>query len=139
MSGQTRGEQDPTPEMLTLADNLRAMGYDIEPPQPGRTPNASIVARRDLEDRAVIVAVTADGRFRVTMTWVVGEWPSRDQIAGVAVRVIDAVSRAVTITGQVERAEQVVAVVASLDAIAPWASAATPEAPVADDGPAPKR
>ena len=114
--------------MPELEDTLREFGYDIEPTQSSASVTA-IVARRDLEDRAVVIAIDAGGRFRAEITWVVGEWPSRDEIAGVPVRVIDAVSRAVTVTGQMDGPEQVAEVVASLRTIVPWASVAEPEPP----------
>jgi hypothetical protein len=112
------------PALLTLVDNLRDRGYDIEPSPAAAGPIRDIVARRDLGDRAVMLAVDASGRFRAAITWVVGEWPSRDAIAGVPVRVVDAVSRAVTVTGEVESLEQILAVLDHLDANAPWASVA---------------
>ena len=76
--------------MPTLEDKLREFGYDIEPTQHGAPPT-TIVARRDSEDRAVVIAIDAGGRFRAAITWVVGEWPSRDEIAGVPVRAVDTV------------------------------------------------
>lgn len=119
------------PDLLTLAERLRDLGYDTEPSESdGRI--RDIVCRRDLGDRAVVVAVDASGRFRAAITWVVGEWPSRDEIEGIPVRVVDAVSRAVTVTGQVASLEQIVPLVAGLDANGPWAS-------VAASNPAPKR
>ena len=115
--------------MPALEDRLRELGYDIEPTQQGAPPTA-IVARRDLEDRVVVIAIDAGGRFRATITWVVGEWPSRDMIAGVPVRVVDAVSRAVTVTGQLDGPEQVAEAVAGLRTIAAWASVAESESPL---------
>ena len=112
-----------------IADRLREIGYDIASPQFGASPGGSIVARRDLGDRAVLLAIDAGGRFRAEITWVVGEWPSRDQIAGVPVQVVDAVSRAVTVTGQMLGPEQVLEVVTGLGAITSWASVAESEAP----------
>jgi hypothetical protein len=111
-----------------VADRLREIGYDIASPQSGAPPGRSIVARRDLGDRAVVLAIDAGGRFRAEITWVVGEWPSQDEIAGVPVQVVDAVSRAVTVTGQMAEPDQVVAAVAGLRTIAPWASVAESEA-----------
>jgi hypothetical protein len=108
---------------------LREIGYDIASPQSGAPPGGSIVARRDLGDRAVVIAIDAGGRFRAEITWIVGEWPSRDEVAGVPVRVVDAVSRAVTVTGQMAGPDQVFAVVSGLGAIASWASVAESEAP----------
>jgi hypothetical protein len=106
---------------------LREIGYDIASPQSSGPPGGSIVARRDLGDRAVVLAIDAGGRFRAEITWVVGEWPSRDEIAGVPVQVVDAVSRAVTVTGQMVGPEQVAAVVSALSTIASWASVADSE------------
>ena len=76
-----------------------------------------------------MLAIDAGGRFRAEITWVVGEWPSQDEIAGVPVRVVDAVSRAVTVTGQMAEPDQVVAVVTGLATIASWASLAESETP----------
>ena len=112
------------PDLLAVAEALRDLGYDIEPAHAGEGPVRDVVARRDLEDRTVMLAIDASGRFRAAITWVVGEWPSRDEVAGVPVRVVDAVSRAVTVTGQVESLDQILPVVTGLDANAPWASVA---------------
>ena len=112
-----------------IADRLREIGYDIASPQSGAPPGRSIVARRDLGNRAVVLAIDAGGRFRAEITWVVGEWPSQDEIAGVPVQVVDAVSRAVTVTGQMAELDQVVALVTSLGTIASWASVAESEVP----------
>src|SRR3954452_311578 len=115
--------------MPAIARGMRENGYDIASPQSGAPPGGSIVARRDLGDRAVVLAIDAGGRFRGEVTWVVGEWPSQDEIAGVAVRVVDSVSRAVTVTGQLSEPEQVVEVAAGLGTIAPWAGIPDSEAP----------
>ena len=76
-----------------------------------------------------MLAIDAGGRFRAEISWIVGEWPSQDEIAGVAVRVVDAVSRAVTVTGQLSGPEQVFEVVTGLGTIASWAGVAESEAP----------
>ena len=121
------------PDLLAIAESLRELRYDIQPSQLGDGPIRDIIARRDLEDRAVLLAIDASGRFRAAITWVVGEWPSRDEIAGVPVRVVDAVSRAVTVTGQVDSLAQLLPVVAGLDTNAPWVSVAAPESPPSGD------
>jgi hypothetical protein len=124
------GEGEPWAELLPgIADRLREIGYDIVSSQSGAPPGDSIVARRDLGDRAVVLAIDASGRFRAEITWVVGEWPSRDEVAGVQVHVVDAVSRAVTVTGQMSGPEQVVAVVSGLGTIASWAGVSGSEVP----------
>jgi hypothetical protein len=112
-----------------IADRLQEIGYDVASSQSGAPPGGSIVARRDLGDRAVVIAIDAGGRFRAEITWVVGEWPSRDEIAGVPVRVVDAVSRTVTVTGQMNGPNQVVAVIRDLGTIFPWASVSGSETP----------
>ena len=112
-----------------IADGLQKIGYDVVSPQSGAPPGGSIVARRDLGDRAVVLAIDAGGRFRAEITWVVGEWPSQDEIAGVAVQVVDAVSRAVTVTGQVSGPGQIFEVVTGLRTIIPWADVADSEVP----------
>ena len=118
-----------------IADSLRAIGYDIASSQSRSPPGGSIVARRDLGDRAVVLVVNAGGRFRAEITWIVGEWPSQDEIAGVVVQVVDAVSRAVMVSGQLSAPEQVVEVATSLEALAPWADVAHFQSPaVESDG-----
>ena len=112
-----------------IADRLREIGYDIASSQSGAPPGGSIVARRDHGDRAVVLAIDAGGRFRAEISWVVGEWPSRDEIAGVPVQVVDAVTREVTVTGQMAGPEQVIEVVTGLGTIASWASVTGSEAP----------
>lgn len=110
-----------------IADKLREIGYDIASSQSSAPPGGSIVAQRDLGDRAVVLAIDAGGRFRATITWVVGEWPSQDEVAGVTVQVVDAVSRAVTVTGQASGPVQVVEVVTGLGTIVPWADVSASE------------
>ena len=114
--------------MPAVEDRLREFGYDIESMTAGNAPR-TIVARRNLEERAVVIAIDVGGRFRAAITWVVGEWPSRDEIAGVPVRVVDAVSRTVTVTGQMDGPEQIAEVVAGLRTIASWASVVESEPP----------
>jgi hypothetical protein len=113
-----------------IADRLREIGYDIVSSQSSAPPGGSIVARRDLGDRVVVLAVDAGGRFRAEITWVVGEWPSQDEIAGVAVQIVDSVSRAVTVTGRLSGPEKVAEVVSGLGAIASWVDVADSEAPL---------
>ena len=129
MSDRSRGEERWRRALPDIADRLREIGYDIASPQSGAPPGGSIAARRDLGNRAVVLAIDASGRFRAEITWVVGEWPSRDKVAGVPVQVVDAVSRAVTVTGQMAGPEQVLEVVTGLGAIASWAGVAESEAP----------
>jgi hypothetical protein len=115
--------------MPRLGDRLREIGYDIASSPSGSPPGDSIVARRDLGDRAVVLAIDVSGRFRAEITWIVGEWPSRDEVAGVPVQVVDTVSRAVTVTGQMSGPDQVVAVVNGLGTIVSWARVSGSEAP----------
>ena len=129
MSGHDPIPETWDPDLLAVADSLRDLGYDIEASRLSEGPIREIIARRDLGDRAVMLAIDASGRFRAALTWVVGEWPSRDDVASVAVRVVDTVSRAVTVTGQVDSLDQILPVVAGLDTNVPWASVAAPEAP----------
>ena len=133
MSHPSQSEERWHEALPSIADRLRQIGYDIASSQSSASPGGSIVARQDRGDRAIVLAIDAGGRFRAEITWVVGEWPSRDEIAGVAVRVVDSVSRAVTITGQMSEPEQVLDVIASLGAIASWASVA--ESATVPEGP----
>ncbi|MFN8594307.1 MAG: hypothetical protein U0031_22870 [Thermomicrobiales bacterium] len=108
----------------SVADNLRDLGYDIEPAQPGQPVGATIVARRDLGERAILVALDAGGRFRIDLTWSVGEWAADDRLASVPVRVVNTLSRAASIAGVVQRPAQIVGVVAALGELASWAAPA---------------
>ena len=117
MSDLSRGREPWREALPAIRDRLQEIGYDIASPQSGAPPD-SIVARRDLGDRVIVLAIDAGGRFRAEITWVVGEWPSQEQIAGVPVQVVDAVSRAVTVTGELAGPEQVIEVVTSLGTIA---------------------
>ena len=112
------------PGLETLADTLRRFGYDIEPPRAGEPAARSIVARRDLGDRAVLVAVDAGGRFRIEITWIVEERATAESLAGANVRVVDTVTRAITITGEAGAVERLAAIVAALGAAANWAQPA---------------
>ncbi len=112
----------PTLDLAELADRLRGMGYDIEPETPGRPAGSAIIARRDLGERAVLLAIDQAGRLRVDLTWLVGEWPAQATLGGCAFRSVDRVSREVTLTGQVASAEQADAAVRELGAIEPWAA-----------------
>jgi hypothetical protein len=107
-----------------VADTLRDLGYDIEPAQPGEPRGATVVARRDLGDRAIVLVLDAGGRLRIDLTWTVGEWASRDELAGVPLRVVDTVARSTNLVGRIERPEDVGAVVAALGGIADWAAPA---------------
>ena len=107
----THGTEATRADPGELQETLRSFGYDID---PAATSGGAIVARRDLGDRVILLAIDANGRFRVEITWVVGEWPSRDEISGVPLRIVDAVTRAVTVTGQAERPGQFAEIVAAL-------------------------
>lgn len=129
MTDRSSGEERWHEAWPTMRDRLREIGYDIVSSESGRPLGGSIVARRDLGDRAVLFAIDAGGRFRVEISWVVGEWPSQDEIAGVPVQMIDAVSRTVTVTGHLSGPEQVVEVLSGLGTLAPWAGVAESGAP----------
>jgi hypothetical protein len=137
MTGTRKPSEMPWREVKgPLADRLRQLGYDIIPPRPGDPPDGSIVARRDLGDRAIELVLDGGGRFRAAFTWLVGEWPSRGGIAGIPVRAVDRVTRAVDVTGQVAAPGAFLDVIAGLDAFAPWASngdaaSAPPDQPAA--------
>lgn len=127
MNDRGYGEQRWRQALPAIADRLREIGYDIVSSQSGTPPGSSVVARRDHGDRAVLLAIDTGGRLRAEITWVVGEWPSQDEVAGVPLQVVDTVSRAVTVTGQMARPEQVLEIVAALGAIASWSSVAASE------------
>jgi hypothetical protein len=107
-----------------LADTLRRLGYDIEPSAPGQS--GGIVARLDRGERVVVLAIDASGRFRAEITWIVGEWPSWDEIAGVRLRVVDSVSRRITVTGQATGQAQMRAFLAAMDSLLPWTAEDSP-------------
>jgi hypothetical protein len=112
----------PTLDLAALADSLREIGYDIEPETAGRPAGSAIIARRDLGERVVLLAIDQAGRLRADLTWLVGEWPAQVTLGGWTFRSVDRVSREVTLTGQVASAEQAAAVVQELGVIEPWAA-----------------
>ncbi|MCA9877769.1 MAG: hypothetical protein KC442_08305, partial [Thermomicrobiales bacterium] len=114
--------QAPPVDLAALTDSLRAMGYDIEPETPGRPAGSAVIARRDLGERTVLLAIDRAGRFRADLTWLVGEWPAQVTLAGVALRCADRVIREATLTGQLASIAEATAVVAHLGAIEPWAA-----------------
>jgi hypothetical protein len=127
-------------DLVALADSLRKMGYDIEPetPERGRPTGNAIIARRDLGERVVLLAIDRSGRLRADLTWLVGEWPAQVTLGGVGLRSVDRVSREVTLTGQVASNEQATDVVQGLGAIEPWAAPGDGAgAPAADIPPPP--
>jgi hypothetical protein len=111
-----------TLDLAELADSLRGMGYDIEPETAGRPAGSAIIARRDLGERVVLLAIDQAGRLRADLTWLVGEWPAQVTLGGAILRSADRVSREVTLTGQVASAEQAVAAVRELGSIESWAA-----------------
>lgn len=114
---------DQPPISLTLlANSLRGLGYEIEPGHPGEALGASLVARQDRGDRVVVLVLDASGRFRIDLTWTIGEWSAREELAAMPVRVVDTVSRSTNITGQLEFTEDILEVVAALGGIVDWAS-----------------
>ncbi len=110
-----------------LVERLRSLGYDIETPQPGVPSSASIVARRDRGDQALLFTADSGGRFRAEITWRVGEWPSNLEIGGVPALIVDGVTRSISVAGQAAGEQQLIDVLAGLEAIAPWADSAAEE------------
>lgn len=125
-------------DAAALSAALRSSGYDVEPPRPGDPPWSSIVARRDLEDRGILLTVDRGGRFRIEITWLVGEWPSRQEISGIPVRVVDSVTRAVNLSGQLDEPMRLLDLVAGLGAIVSWASPASGDEVPPGIGPLPE-
>lgn len=116
----------PRIDLAGLADSLRGMGYDIEPetPERGRLAGSALIARRDLGERVVVLIADQAGRFRVTLTWLVGEWPAQVNVGGLGFRSVDRVSREVTLTGQTATLDEAVTVVRDLGEIESWAAPA---------------
>jgi hypothetical protein len=130
----------PILDLAELADTLRKMGYDIESetPERGRPAGRAITARRDLGEHAVLVVVDHSGRMRVSLTWLVGEWPAQVAVGGVSFRSVDRVAREITLTGQVLALDEAVAAVADLGSVEPWAAPLdVADAPMADMPPPP--
>lgn len=113
--------QDSTCSRLSLAavaDNLSRIGYDIEPEQPGDPPHSSVVARRDLGDRVIVVALDAGGRFRIDISSIADEWSQSLSVAGIPVRAVETVRRSLTLTGQIgsgDEASRLLAALSNLD------------------------
>lgn len=106
-----------------IANALRDLGYDIEPARPGDPPGSQVIARRDLGTRSILLIIDRSGRFRAEIAWLVGEWPSRMDLGKTEMRVVDRVTREVTVTGQLASISEALDAVQELGKIAPWASA----------------
>jgi hypothetical protein len=107
-----------------ITETLRSAGYDVDPARPGDPPGGSISARRDLGDRVILFTADRGGRFRIEITWLVGEWPSRQELAGIPVRTVDSVTRVVNVSGQFAQAWQLSDLMAALGEIVDWVGAA---------------
>jgi len=105
-----------------LVETLGRLGYDIEAPHAGDPLLGPLVARRDQGDRAVLFTADAGGRFRAEITWRIGEWPSILAIAGIPARVVDGVTRSISVAGQTDDEKRLVNVLAELEALMPWAN-----------------
>ena len=101
-----------------LPEMLRRFGYDIEAPREGETAGRSIVARRDRGDRVIVLAVDAAGRFRVDIAQVLAERAAQDAIAGAPVRLVETVTRALTIAGTITAWEQMAEFLEELEGFA---------------------
>jgi hypothetical protein len=97
-----------------VEDILGRIGYDIETEQPGEPPHSTVVARRDLGDRAVVVTIDAGGRFRINVTSVAEEWSQLLSIAGVPVRAVETARRSLNLTGQISSQDEASRLVAEL-------------------------
>ena len=109
-----------------LAASLRQLGYDFE--ATAAADDGSLIARRDLGDRVIVLALDRSGRFRIEITRTVEEQSAPSEIAGVPVRVVGTITRTATITGQVADPSHIIAVVSAVEAILGWGGA-TPPAP----------
>jgi hypothetical protein len=105
-----------------LAASLRQLGYDLE--ATAAADDGSLIARRDLGDRVIVLALDRSGRFRIEITRTVEEQSAPGEIAGVPVRVVGTITRTVTITGQVADPSHIIAVVSAVEAILGWGGAA---------------
>jgi len=115
------------PADAALEKTLRSLGYDVESPRAGDPQLGTLVARRDQGDRAVLFTADAGGRFRAEITWRVGEWPSNLDIGGVPARIVDGVTRSISVAGQTAGEQQLIDVLAGLEAVLPWADTAAEE------------
>src|SRR3954469_23243171 len=110
--------KQPRFSLAAVQDNLSRIGYDIEPAQPGDPPHATVVARRDLGDRVIKVAIDAGGRFRFDISTVADEWSRSLIVAGVPVRAVETIRRTLNLTGQIssqDDASRLIAALANLD------------------------
>ena len=120
------GRQIPRLSLAAVRDNLNRIGYDIEPAQPGDPPYSSVVARREQGDRAIVVAIDAGGRIRVTISRTVEEWSQSLTVSGFPVRAVETLSSTLNLTGQVatqDDANQFVAALADLELPLPQSGA----------------
>jgi hypothetical protein len=99
-----------------LAATLRRFGYDIEPARSGHAAGESIIARRDLGNRVILIAIDAGGRFRVEITQVIAERAAADTIAEVApVRVVETITRTLMIAGTIADRERMADIIVALE------------------------
>jgi hypothetical protein len=114
----SQDQHDSRISLTAMQDNLSRIGYDIEPAQPGDPPHSSVVARRDLGDRVVLVAIDASGRFRIDISRMVDEWSQAATVAGIPVHAVETVRSSLNLTGQISsqvEANSLVAALSNLD------------------------
>ena len=102
---------------------LRDHGYDLE--QASDTTRRSAIARRDLGDRVILLAIDGGGRFRIEATWSVEERSARDELATVPVWVVGSVTRTLTITGELDDLAILPEVLSSLHDMLGWGGTAS--------------
>jgi hypothetical protein len=106
-----------------LRAELEQAGFDIVESRLGlRDGGGSLVARRDRGDRVEMISLDAGGRFRLTVTAVVGESSRAATVAGRPVRVVETVRRESTVAGTLDDPGQLEALVSfaeRLDRAAP--------------------
>jgi hypothetical protein len=105
-----------------LVTSLRQLRFDLEATDAGA--EGSLIARRDLGERVIVLALDRSGRFRIEITRTVGEQSAQGEIAGVAVHVVGTITRTATITGQAADPSAILAVVSAVETMLGWGDAA---------------
>jgi hypothetical protein len=101
---------------LAIRDTLAGLGYDVDLTEAWA--GGIVRARRDRGERACLLAIDAGGRIRADLTATLDESARRAEAHGVALRIVAATERRVTVTGTVPDVPALAAVAARLDALA---------------------
>jgi len=101
-----------------LQQTLEALGYDVMTRDARRgTGGGSLRARREQASRTHLLAIDAAGRYRASVSRIREERGWSGEVAGAPVRVLREVKGTTTVSGQVESASQIDALLTYLDTL----------------------